>query len=267
MSEHMTQSLDEFKAAILEDGVIDAAEVANIQERLYDDGVIDQDEADFMFALNDTIADGSATVADDADWAGLFVKALSDFVLADENTPGVVDDDEANYLIEKIGADGQIDGNELALLVNVAATATGESPDSFNQYTLDAVKAAVIADGIVDADEVEMMKKVVYGAGGAGGAGVDLAEGNMLFDINDATTDKEGHDASWQAFFVEAIGKCVLEDEESPNEIDEAEGDWLISRIEGDGEYDANEKALLAHIKTNATKISGKLSFKIGMNG
>ena len=257
--------LNEFAAAILEDGVIDADEITQIKERLYEDGVIDQDEANFLFDLNDKVAAGEATVAEDADWSGLFVSALSDFVLADETSPGTVDAEEANYLIEKIGNDGQVDGNELALLVNIAATATGESPDNFNQYTLDAVKAAVIADGIVDAEEVEMMKKVVYGAGGAGGSGVDRAEADMIFDINDATTDNEGHDASWQAFFVEALGKHVLEDEESPGDIDEDEGDWLIAKIGEDGKVDANEKALMQHIKANANSIAGKFQFQINM--
>jgi hypothetical protein len=58
-----------------------------------------------------------------------------------------------------------------------------------------------------------------------------------------------------------------LEDEESPGEIDEAEGDWLISKIEGDGEYDPTEKALLAKLKSDAKSIAGKLNFKIEMFG
>ena len=263
MSEHMDKSLEDFKIDILEDGVIDLDEVAKIKERLYADDVIDRDEADFLFALNDETSGNE----NDPGWQALFVEALSDHVLKDEESPGVIDDNEADYLIEKIKGDGVVDANELKLLVNICATATGESPVGFNQFILDSVKAAVIEDGIVDSDEVEMMKMVIYGAGGAGGAGVDRAEADMLFDINDATTGKEGHDPSWQAFFVDAIAKHVLEDETSPGEIDEEEGDWLISKIEGDGEYDANEKALLSHIKAKANSITGTLKFKIDMFG
>ena len=47
MSEEL--SLEQFKAAILEDGVIDADEVAKIKTRLYEDGIIDREEADFLF--------------------------------------------------------------------------------------------------------------------------------------------------------------------------------------------------------------------------
>ena len=249
MSDHLTQSLDEFAAAILEDGVIDADEVAKIRERLYDDGVIDRAEADFLFALND----GVSGKENDAGWAALFVEAISDHVLKDDTSPGVIDDDEAAYLIEKIQGDGQVDATELALLVNICANAKGESPAALTAFVLDAVKAAVVADGIVDDDEVEMMKKVVYGAGGVGGASVDRAEADMLFAINDATTGNEGHNASWQAFFVEAVAKHVLEDDTSPGAVDDDEAAYLVDKIQGDGQVDANELALLVHICTNAT--------------
>ena len=261
MVDHMTASLEEFANAILEDGIIDADELITIRERLYDDGIIDREEADFLFVLND----GVSGKDNDSGWTDLFIEAISDHVLKDDESPGVIDEDESNYLIEKIKGDGQVDATELALLVNITANATGESPKNFTDFVLDSVKAAVIAGGIVDDDEVEMMKKVVYGHGGAGGSDVDRTEADMLFDINDATTDNEGHTASWQSFFVEAISKHVLEDEDSPNEIDEGEGDWLISRIEGDETYDTNEKALLVNIKENAKAISGKLKFKIEM--
>lgn len=263
MSDHMTQSLDDFTTAILDDGVIDSDEVAKIKERLYEDGVIDREEADFLFALNDAVS----VKENDPSWSDFFVEAISDHVLKDDESPGSIDEDEAAYLIEKIKGDGSVDAVELSLLVNISANSTSENPESFNNFVLDSLKEAIIADGIVDAEEVEMLQKVIYGAGGAGGADVDRVEADMLFDINDATTSNDGHDPSWQAFFVEAISKHVLEDEESPGDIDESEGDWLISKVEGDGEYDENEKALLSNIKNNAKNIAGKLKFKIEMFG
>ncbi len=252
--------LEDLKNAILEDGVIDAEEVVQIKEVIYEDGIIDKEEADFLFELNDAVSGKENAPG----WQELFVNAISDYVLADEESPNEIDEDESTYLIEKIQGDGQVDDIELALLVNIIAKAE-KCTDSFNEFVLLSLKEKVIADGIVDKEEVEMIKIVIYGTGGCAGVDVDRAEANMLFDINDATTDNEGHDESWKALFVEAISKHVLEDEESPNEIDEDEGDWLISRIEGDGEYDSNEKALLANIKENATVIEGKLKFKIDM--
>lgn len=262
MQDHMIKPLAELATEILADGVIDADEVAKVRERLYADNVIDHEEADFLFQLND----GASGKKNDPSWKALFVEALTDHVLKDEKSPDVLDEDEAKYLIKKIESDGIVDDVELELLVNITAKAK-ECTLSFNAFVLDAVKKAVIADGKVDAGEVEMMKKVVYGRGGGAGEGVDRTEADMLFDINDATTNNEGHDPSWQKFFVEAISKHVLEDEVSPGEIDEAESEWLISRIEGDDKCDDNEKALLAHIQANAKKIAGTLKFKIDMFG
>ncbi len=249
MSDHITKPLSEFADEILADGIIDAAEVAKIRERIYDDGIIDRDEADFLFQLND----GVSGKENDAGWKDLFVEALTDYVLKDDVSPDVLDADEAGYLIKKIEGDGVVDDVELALIINITAKAKECTPE-FNAFVLDALKKAVIADGIVDAAEVEMMKRVIYGTGSGDGEGVDRAEAEFLFEINDATTNNEGHDPSWKDLFVEAIAKHVLEDDVSPGELDEGESEWLISKIEGDGVVDNQELELIINITAKATK-------------
>jgi len=124
MSHHLTASLDQLKAEILEDGIIDAEEVVWLRERLYDDGVIDQEEADFLFALNDAVSGK----ANHASWGELFAEALADFVLKDDVSPGVVDDDEAEYLHGKLWADGQVDAVERLLIAKLQADAKGPIP-------------------------------------------------------------------------------------------------------------------------------------------
>ena len=66
----------------------------------------------------------------------------------------------------------------------------------------------------------------------------------------------------WQALFVEALTSHLLEDKNSPGEIDDVEADWLIAHIEKDGEYEDNEKALLKNIKAKAKKVSAHLQAK-----
>jgi uncharacterized membrane protein YebE (DUF533 family) len=170
---------DELEKKILEDGIIDADEVELLRKELYADGIIDREEADFLFALND-----ATTGADnDPSWQALFAKALSDYVLEDEISPGVIDEDEAAYLRKKIEADEVVDANELALLVNIAANGQG-APDAFNAFVLSSLKAAILEDGIIDEAEVEMIRKVIYGTGGAGGAAVERVEADFLFELN-----------------------------------------------------------------------------------
>lgn len=253
----MSKSYNDLAAEILADGVIDADEVGKLKEQLYADGVIDKDEADFLFRLNE----GSSGAANDPSWKTLFVEAISDYVLKDEKTPGVVDEEEARYLIEKIESDGVTDANELALIVNIISNAKECAP-SFNAFVLEAMRAAILEDGVIDDAEVGMIRKVIYGAASGGGSGVDKEEAEFLFDLNNATSGKPNA-PSWQTLFVEAISKHVLEDDASPGTIDEAEADWLIARVEGDGAYDENEKALLTNIKASAKAIHPKLKFKL----
>ncbi len=112
------KSLEVLKKEILEDGVIDAAEVKEIEEVIYADGTIDQEEADFLFELNDAVSGKN----NDSSWEGLFVKAISSFVLDDDGSNGEIDADEAKYLVDQIQGDGQIDSAEKALLVHLKNT-------------------------------------------------------------------------------------------------------------------------------------------------
>jgi len=183
MDDYMTKTLNDFAKDILEDGVIDAEEVQCIQKRIYEDNVIDREEADFLFELND----GVSGAANDPSWKELFVKALTDHVTKDIESPGVVDEDEASYLIEKIKGDNKVDDVELALLVNITSTAK-ECHESFNTFVLESVKAAILEDGIIDDEEVEMIKKVIYGTGGGAGEAdwlIERIEGDDVYDENE----------------------------------------------------------------------------------
>jgi len=259
MSDHMTKPLAELAEDIIEDGIVDAEEVANIRERIYEDDIIDREEADFLFSINDAVSGAN----NDPGWKELFVQALSDHVLKDEISPDEIDEDEEQYLISKIQADDQVDDVELALLVNIIATAKKTS-ESFQAFVLSSLRDAVLEDGVVDEAEVKMIRKVIYGTGSGAGEGVDRAEADFLFELNDTTSGKKNH-PSWKDLFVEAITKHVLEDEVSPGEVDEDESEWLIGKIEADDQYDDNEKALLANIKTKAKSIDDKLKSKIDL--
>ncbi len=254
MSNHMSMPLNEFAANIIEDGIIDAGEVKKIKERIYADGVIDREEADFLFSLSDA----TSGAKNDPSWQKLFVEALTDHVLKDEISPGILDEDEASYIRSKVESDGKIDDNELLLLVSVVSNAKSV-PDDFNAFVLSALKTSVLKDGIIDKAEIEMIRKVIYGTGSGGGEGVDRAEADFIFDLNDATSGKNNH-PSWKELFVEAITKYVLDDETSPGEMDDEEAIYLVNKIQKDGKIDDIEKALIDNIKAKAKSISTKFT-------
>lgn len=111
------KTLDELKKELLADGIIDADEVKELEAVLYADGVVDKEEADFLFELNNAVS-GKENAPE---WKDFFVKAITSFVLDDEQSNGEVDDDEAKYLYDQIKGDGQIDDIEKTLLENIKA--------------------------------------------------------------------------------------------------------------------------------------------------
>jgi len=105
-------TLNELKSSILEDGIVDATEVSQMRAVLFADGVIDRQEADFLFEINDAVSGK----ANDKAWAEFFVEAIASHLLDDDDSPGEIDADELKWLSSKLLADGQIDGTETALL-------------------------------------------------------------------------------------------------------------------------------------------------------
>ena len=111
---------------------------------------------------------------------------------------------------------------------------------------LEQLKKELLADGIIDSDEVNTIKTVIYEDGK-----IDKDEADFLFELNDAVSGKENA-SEWRELFIDAITAFVLEDEVSPNEIDKDEAEYLYNQIKGDGQVDDTERALLENIKAKA---------------
>ena len=111
---------------------------------------------------------------------------------------------------------------------------------------LDQLKKELLADGIIDSNEVKTIKDVIYEDGK-----IDKDEADFLFELNDAVSGKENA-PEWKELFIEAITAFVLEDEVSPNEIDDDEAEYLYDQIKGDGQVDDIERTLLENIKAKA---------------
>jgi uncharacterized membrane protein YebE (DUF533 family) len=122
--------------------------------------------------------------------------------------------------------------------------------------TLNELKKSILADGVIDEAEVEQLREAVYADGK-----IDKEEAEFLFELNDAVSGKNNH-SSWEHFFVEAITNFLLEDEQSPGEIDETEAKWLLEQIQGDGQLDNTERSLLENLKVKAKNFPSILNLK-----
>lgn len=118
-------NLKTFADEILADGVIDKQEVDKIREVLLEDGVIDKEEAEFLFLLNDATS-GKANCPE---WKDLMVDSIVSYLLDDEKSPGVVDDDEGKWLVSMVEGDGKLDEVEKAVLLALSKKAKSISPE------------------------------------------------------------------------------------------------------------------------------------------
>lgn len=101
-------------AAVAADGVVDASEVADLRDYIWDDGEVDRDEVELVAAINDAVSGN----ANDASWAQLY----SDVLYANIMDDGVVDDEEVEWVTGLVNADGQVDDVERAALNRLGIT-------------------------------------------------------------------------------------------------------------------------------------------------
>lgn len=112
--------------------------------------------------------------------------------------------------------------------------------------TLEELKKDLLADGIIDAEEVKTLASVIFEDGI-----VDKEEADFIFELNNAVSGK-ANAPEWKDFFVKAITSFVLDDDKSNGEVDEDEAKYLYDQIKGDGQIDDVEKALLENIKAKS---------------
>jgi hypothetical protein len=255
-----TVTIDKQRAAgaallpeVAQGGFISADDVLRLRRAIYQGGGIDRDKATALFRLNRDHR------SHDPAWAEFYVEALSDFFYWREGSDSALTGDAERMLMHWIGPADSVDGTELRLLLNLIFRTNGSS-ETFHAYVLDAVRHSVLhgrealygkaprTPGAIDAADVEVIRKLVYGLGGQKGMAIGAAEAAFLFELNHATAGAPNAPA-WRELFVKAITMYVLYAGASPDRIDDEEAHWLIAQIRLDQPNLDNERALLAYLK------------------
>jgi hypothetical protein len=239
------------------DGRISAEDVLRLRRAIYQEGGIDREKAAALFRVNRDHR------SHDRAWAEFYVEALSDFFYWREGSDSVLTEDAERMLMEWIGAAEAIDDStELRLLLSLIFRSNGSS-EKFRAYVLDAVRHSVLhsrqglyshatrTPGAIDAADVEVIRKLVYGLGGQSGMAISAAEAEFLFELHRATAGAPNARA-WRDLFVKAITMHLLFAGASPDRVDEAEAHWLLAQIRLDQANLDNERALLAYLKQEA---------------
>jgi len=111
------KTLEKLKKDVLAGGVIDAADVKKLENALCKNGSINTEEVYLLFELNNAVS-GKANAPE---WKAFFINTITSFVLDNDQSDDIVDDERARYVYDLIKGDVQIDSIERELLENIKA--------------------------------------------------------------------------------------------------------------------------------------------------
>jgi len=204
-------------------GRITAADVLAMRGEVYAAPQVAREDVEALIAL-DTSAHDFAP-----EWGGFVADAMVDFVVHQQEPEDYVDDAKAAWLVAAC-AGPLTKGGGVEALVRVLETAS-TAPESLEAFVLGKVKAAVIAAGRLAADDVALLRRLIFAGASEGNIGVTREEADALFDVDAACGANA--DPAWPTFFAQAIDDALTA--VSPFHVEsreDAQRDdaWLASR-------------------------------------
>ncbi len=106
------------------------------------------------------------------------------------------------------------------------------------------LKADILADGKIEDDEVEVIRRELYADGQ-----IDQDEVEFLIALRN---EARSTCPAFERLFFEAVKQNVLTD----GSVDAEEADWLRRMLFADGKIDDNEKQFLRELRSQARKVS-----------
>ena len=178
-----------------------------LRKFLYGDGsAVTPADAEALFKLNADAGSHSQ------EWRQLFIEAMTDFVVRQEDPSGYIGAAKADWLIDQVKKAGRVREDEIEMLIHSLEEAD-QSPAALSNFVLDLVKALILTklkqNQKLDRSDVEQLRRVIYSKGGDGNIAVTRHEAEALFDINDTLKGTEA-DPAWIELFKRAVANAVL---------------------------------------------------------
>jgi len=208
-------ALNELAERLKAAGNISAEDTLALRREMWPDGRIELDEAELVFALNDSVGQTAR------EWTDFFVEALCDFVVCQQAPKGYVDDSKADWLVARTSRDGKVESlGELELLVKIFEIASNV-PDTLRRFALEQIERTVVTGegptrdggtlgaGVISASEVKLLRRILFAQAGDGALGISQAEAEFLFRLKDATLGADNA-AEWKTLFVQGVGNHLM---------------------------------------------------------
>lgn len=121
--------------------------------------------------------------------------------------------------------------------------------------SIEQLRKQILSDGKIDHNDIRIIKEDIR----ENGTSLKLA--NMLFDIKDNVAASK-LPKEFMDLFVNTIVSFLLDDEDTPGEIDEEEAKWLRGKIQKNSKLDEYDKAVLAALKERSINYPAILQYK-----
>jgi len=118
------------------------------------------------------------------------------------------------------------------------------------------IKKQIVANGVLSVEDVNLLRAALYEDGK-----ITREKSDFLFDFKDMV-NKDRVVPDFAELFIEAISSYLLEDEDSPGEIDDKEAKWLRAKIQKKGFYDKIDRKLIENLKKKAINFPEILNHK-----
>lgn len=197
------------------DSAVSAKEIADLRRAGWADGVMTREEAEAIFALQDSLDHPTA------EWTDFFIEALREYVLNGTDPRGFANQEEADWLVAHIKQDGRVCSMaELELLVSIVEKAKN-LPDSLKIFVLETLETEVIsgngplrngdnlADCHINAAECALVRRTIFAAGGDRPAAVSRSEAEMLFRLKHETL-RQANAPEFKRLFVHGVGNYLM---------------------------------------------------------
>ncbi len=207
----MTMHFSDIARQAAADRQISDEEILQLRRAGWGDGQITAEEAEAIFALNDSL--GGRTDA----WVDFFVEAIGEYVLNTLEPRGYVTDEQASWLIARLSASGNVESMaELELVVRLVERASNV-PEKMKVYILGVMEHEVLtgtgptrcggdlSHTHVSAAECKILRRAIFAPGSDRPGAVSRREAEMLYRIKDACLDANNA-PEWKRLFVQAVG-------------------------------------------------------------
>jgi len=181
-------------------GGIAAEDVLMMRRAFYTPSLISTEDVEGLADLDKAAPDRGP------EWGDFLAGAVVDYVVHQQEPADYVDGVKATWVMGVFPGDLTRDAALEAMVRIVEAAIT--VPADLAAFILGKVKAAIAAEGCVDAASVALLRRLVFAGGGPGNVGVTRDEADTLFDINDACRSG-ANDETWPDFFAKAVADSL----------------------------------------------------------